>query len=126
MEKIMILEIDRFANLCGHFYNVESENSTLPDCNNGYNCNHPEQEECEEAGGLKIGCCLCRSCPMGYPPSRYDLVKYGVIDPEDVEEGSENESDGDYIIVSDVETLKKLCEAGVESLASRTVREAEQ
>lgn len=125
IEKIMILEINRFANLCGYFYNAEYGNPTLPNCNNGYNCDHQEQSERVEVGEIKIGGCFCRSCPLGYPPDVYDLVKYGVIEPQEMERGREDESDCDYIIVTDVETIKNLRDAGVESLATRTIQEAE-
>ena len=45
MDPVIILELNHFANLCGHFYNAEYHDFSLPNCNNGYNCNRPDQEE---------------------------------------------------------------------------------
>lgn len=122
-DHIIILELNHFANLCGHFFNVCRSYPELPVINNGYNCDHPRQEECVEESGRTIGCCYGWSCPLGYPPSRYDLKKYGVIEDNDC--GDDEEDDLDYIIITDVETIRRLRELGVSGLADRTVAEAE-
>ena len=74
MEPVIILELNHFANLCGHFYNAEYHDFSLPNCNNGYNCNHPEQEEGTEVGDRFIKSCYGWSCPLGYPPDQHDGV----------------------------------------------------
>ena len=126
MEPIIILELDDFANLCGHFYCAEGHDPTLPNCNNGYNCNHPGQEEGTGVWDRFIGSCYGWSCPLGYPPDKYDLRKYGVVDDDgEAYDGSE-EADLDYIIVSDPETIRRLRDMGVNGLATRTMEEAEE
>jgi len=124
VEPVIILEINAFANLCGHFYNAEYHDPLLPNCNNGYNCDHPHQDEGTEAGERFIGSCYAWSCPLGYPPDGHDLKKYGVIG-EDEDVGDEENSDFDYIVVTDPETVKKLRQMGVNGLATRTMEEAE-
>lgn len=124
MEPVIILPINTFANLCGHFYNAEYQDPALPNCNNGYNCRHQCQEEGVEVGERFIGSCYSWSCPLGYPPDAHDLKKYGVID--DDEDGAEDdESTADYIVVTDPETIQKLRKLGIKGLAARTVEEAE-
>ncbi len=66
-----IEDINRFANRCGYFYNACIEKNIS--INNGYNCNHPDQEECEEEEGQKIGKCYCWSCPLGYEADEDDF-----------------------------------------------------
>lgn len=122
-DRIMILELNHFANLCGHFFNVCRTDPELPSINNGYNCAHPGQEETVEKCGKVIGCCYGWSCPLGYPPSEYDLVKYAVV--EDSGDCDEDTSDYDYIIVTDTATIRRLREQGVVGFAGRTMREAE-
>lgn len=125
MEPVIILELDHFANLCGHFYCAEGRDPTLPNCNNGYNCNHPEQEEGTEVGVRVIGSCFGWSCPLGYPPDKHDLRKYGVVDDDGEPCDESEEANLDYIIVSDPETILRLREMGVRGLATRTMEEAE-
>lgn len=98
-DRIMILELNHFANLCGHFFNVCRTDPALSAINNGYNCDHPNQEETVEDSGKVIGCCYSWSCPLGYPPSKYDLMKYAV--DEESNDCDEDTSDYDYIIVTD-------------------------
>ncbi len=121
--RIMILDLNHFANLCGYFFNVRKSAPELPTINNGYNCSHPQQEECVEDAGKVIGCCYGWSCPLGYPPSRYDLEKYGVIEDDGCDD--DEKDDLDYIIVTDVGTIRRLRELNVSGLASRTMAEAE-
>lgn len=125
MEPVIILELNHFANLCGHFYNAEYHDFYLPNCNNGYNCNHPKQEEGIEVGGRVIGSCYGWSCPLGYPPDRRDLMKYGVVDDDGEPDDRGEEADLDYIVISDPETIQRLREIGVNGLATRTMEEAE-
>ncbi len=124
-DRIMILELNHFANLCGHFFNVCRSDPKLPNINNGYNCDHPQQEVYAEEAGKVIGCCYGWSCPLGYPPTRYDLKKYGVIEDDDCGDDDEEEDDMDYIIVTDVGTIRRLRELNISGLANRTVAEAE-
>ena len=111
--KPMILELNHFATLCGYFFNMEHDETLrdFPYCvNNGYNCRHPKQEEYEEENGVQVGKCFCKSCPLGFPPSYGDLVKYGVIDPDAYRDSEDYEMghDVDYIWITDEETLTRL------------------
>lgn len=126
MEPIIILELNHFANLCGHFYCAEAHDPTLPNCNNGYNCDHPDQEEGTEVWDRFIGSCYGWSCPLGYPPDRHDLKKYGVVDDDGEPDDGSEEADFDYIVVSDTDTIRRLREMGVSGLATRTMEEAEE
>lgn len=68
-----IMPINKFANICGYFYNAYIEKDFS--CNNGYNCSHPNQSETDtnEETGEEIGKCYCWSCPMGYEADREDF-----------------------------------------------------
>lgn len=99
--KPIIMDINSFANRCGYFHNAFlTDNISY---NNGYNCRHPLQEETfeDEDSGKCIGGCFSWSCPLGYPPDTEELVKFGVISEPD-------ESDLDYLLITDEETLKRL------------------
>lgn len=123
MDPILILGINEFADLCGCFFNAEFHDLSLPSCNNGYNCKHQEQTEGTEVGDRLIGSCYAWSCPLGYPPSAYDLKKYGVLESGGEDEGEE--SNNDYIVVTDCETVQRLLKMGIKGLATRTMEEAE-
>lgn len=125
MKPVIILELNTFANLCGHFYNAEYHDPALPNCNNGYNCNHPDQEEGVEVSDRFIGSCYGWSCPLGYPPDRHDLKKYGVEDYDGEPDSKDEEADFDYIIVTDPEAVRSLRSMGIDGLATRTMEEAE-
>lgn len=115
----MILELNRFANLCGYFHNACLTDGV--ELNNGYNCRHEKQEEGEEMDGKWIGCCYAHSCPLAFPADYEDLVRHGVIDPEEypAPEKYEEGNDYDYMIVCDEETLRNLRTAGETGLAER-------
>lgn len=119
----MILELNQFANLCGFFFNMEHDEAlkNFP-CrvNNGYNCRHPKQEEYEEENGVQIGKCLCKSCPLGFPPGYDDLVRYGIVDPAAYKSAEEYEMghDTDYIWVTDEAALRRLQSFGVKGAAA--------
>lgn len=56
---VKVAAFDSFAYACKHF-------TTEPWVNNGYGCNHPDQEEVHEDNeGKEGGCCYCFSCPLG-------------------------------------------------------------
>lgn len=46
----------------------------------GYGCNHPAQEETDEAAGKETGRCFCFSCPLGTEAEQCDLTDNGDID----------------------------------------------
>lgn len=89
-----IEELNVFANQCGYFYNAYIEKNIS--VNNGYNCNHKEQEEIETVNGQRIGSCYCFSCPLGNEADEedfkdmeidnqgyeYEEMQYLVIDDE--------------------------------------------
>lgn len=66
MRKTVLFE--EFASRCPYFYSYEKEY-----INNYYNCNHPQQEEAEEAdSGESVGKCYCFSCPLGIEAEQED------------------------------------------------------
>ena len=80
---------DDFVSQCPYF-------NGSADVNNGYGCDHPDQEERENDQGK----CYCWSCPMGYPADEESLEEDdiewpdGKPDPEDMGED-------EYIIKND-------------------------
>lgn len=116
----LILELNDFANLCGHFYNAELSDGIS--ANNGYNCRHPEQEEFrdDEECGVEVGCCFAWGCPLGYAPSYEELIEHGVIDEDDVDPSTELEfTCHDYIVVTDTDTANRLRGGGENGLATK-------
>lgn len=114
----LILELNVFANHCGHFHNAYITDGIS--YNNGYNCRHCKQEESREVDGKRYGACFCHSCPLGYPPAEEDLVKYGILSAEDVDDSDSSESSCDYIVVTDPEIVWKLRGEGIYGEALRT------
>ncbi len=91
MRKAVIFE--EFASRCPYFYYYEKEYT-----NNYYNCNHPQQEEVEEAdNGESVGKCHCFSCPIGIEAEQEDLEDKE-IDWDGLCEDKEVH-DGDYLLV---------------------------
>ena len=78
---------DHFVAKCDYF-NGET------DANNGYGCNHPEQEE--QCDGQ--GCCYCFSCPLGYPADEESLLERDIVWTDGRPEADGMEEDS-YIIV---------------------------
>lgn len=124
----IILELDSFANLCGHFFNACLTDDIS--FNNGYNCDHTEQEEVEtdEESGKEIGCCFAHSCPLAYLADADDLYGHGVIGDEDFVASKQREEetgdrgycgDFEYMVVSDLDTIAKLREQGIMGLAQK-------
>lgn len=74
---------DDFVSACQYF-------NGNTDVNNGYGCNHPEQQETEKG----IGKCFCFSCPLGYPADEESLDEKDIDwdgckpDADDMEEDS--------------------------------------
>lgn len=64
------------------------------DVNNGYGCDHPEQEE-EDYGQGK---CYCWSCPLGYPADKESLMEEDIDWVDGKPEAEEMEEDS-YIIL---------------------------
>lgn len=77
-----VIHIDELADECG-YSNSETE------VNNGYGCDHPDQEEYEIIDGNKCGKCYSFSCPIapslspGYDEDKEILIKNGLDDSED-------------------------------------------
>lgn len=116
---VIVTKLNIFCQHCEHFFDADNEYSDLEhSVNNGYNCNHPDQEETEtvsrEDGGddVKIGCCHATSCPLGYCPTNANLVDWGFLDEDDVEDGCMGFSNKDYIVVTDSKMVEKLVEQG--------------
>jgi hypothetical protein len=89
-----IMRINTLANHCGYFYNAYIENDIS--VNNGYNCNHPEQEEIETIYGQKIGGCHCFSCPLGYEADEEDFENQEIDN-----NGYEENEEGEFIVVDE-------------------------
>jgi hypothetical protein len=90
---------DSFASNC-QFFNCNTE------INNGYGCNHPDQEETEEENGKEQGRCHCFCCPLGIEAEQEDLTDKdnpdaisGEIDWDGMCEDGEV-SEGEYLIVN--------------------------
>lgn len=91
-----IYQINNFANQCGYFYNAYLEDDYI--CNNGYNCNHPLQEECDinEETGEKVGKCFAWSCPLGSEADQEDFD-----DPDIDNNGYTEWEDCEFIVVDE-------------------------
>lgn len=64
--KRKVAVFDDFAYACHYFTSDTS-------VNNGYGCNHPEQEESDpDDSGKEQGKCYCFSCPLGIEPDEED------------------------------------------------------
>lgn len=123
----IILELNSFANLCGHFFNAYLSDDIS--VNNGYNCDHEEQEETyDDETGKMVGCCYAHSCPLAYPADADDLYEHGVIGEDDYKGSKKREEetgnsgyygDYEYMVVSDPATIAKLRELGITGLATK-------
>lgn len=123
-EKVICMELNSFANRCGYFHNAYLTDDFS--YNNGYNCRHPRQEEQakDEETGKCFGGCFGHSCPLGYPPDADDLVNFGMISEEEAaQDYVYGESDSDYIVVTDVDTIKKFRQMGITGLAQAALGE---
>ena len=67
--------------------------------NNGYGCNHPNQEEKEIENDKKQGKCFCFSCPMGYPADEESLSETD-IEWEDGKPELDGMEEDSYIILN--------------------------
>ena len=73
-----IITLDGLVRRCGYF-------NGNADVNNGYGCDHPEQEDIEEGQGR----CFDFSCPLG-------ISLHPETEPLDREYFSQDETDVDY------------------------------
>lgn len=103
--KVVCMDFNTFANRCGYFHNAYLTDGVS--FNNGYNCRHPNQAETIEEDGKRFGGCCCGSCPLGYPPDGDQLEELGILSRKEAQEYHE-ESNHDYIVVTDTTTLAKL------------------
>lgn len=103
--KVACMDFNSLANRCGYFHNAYLTDGVS--FNNGYNCRHPNQGETIEEDGKRFGGCYCWSCPLGYPPDGDQLEELGILSHEEAQEYHE-ESNHDYIVVTDTDMLAKL------------------
>ena len=91
-----IHQINNFANSCGYFYNAYIDGDFA--CNNGYNCNHPNQEETDinDETGESIGKCYAWSCPLGFEADEEDFTN-----PEIDQNGYTEWEESEFIVVDD-------------------------
>jgi hypothetical protein len=63
-----LITIDDLTGICGYFNGAVS-------VNNGYGCNHPDQEETDidRETGKEQGKCYCHSCPIAYQADYEDM-----------------------------------------------------
>lgn len=100
MKKVVLF--DTFAYNCPFFYTFGNGN-----INNGYNCDHPEQEymedvedeeDIEETEMKECGCCYTFSCPLGFKAEQQDWLDKDQIDWDGLCESGEVE-EGEYFLV---------------------------
>ena len=112
-----VVHIDELANVCGYF-------ATQTDANNGYGCNHPDQEEFEmlyqdnkgythredKEPKVKQGKCYSWSCPLATECDLEDLREHSpeYYDDWKNEEYGPGEAGADLVLVCDEELIKKL------------------
>lgn len=91
MSKRLIM-LDDLVCICGH-YNPDTN------VNNGYGCNHPNQEQTDidKETGKEQGKCYGFSCPIAYTADLEDMRK---LDP-DLAEEYKNDADENGEIESD-------------------------
>ncbi len=93
----VIMQLNTFANMCGHFFNCNMEPGykDKPNVNNGYNCDHPDCGDADEG----IGKCLASACPLAFPADGLDCQKAGMTHEECEDCGREDcECEEDYMI----------------------------
>ena len=92
-----IYQINKFANQCGYFYNAYMKEGF--NCNNGYNCKHPQQEETDtnELTGKEVGKCYAWSCPLGCEADQEDFD-----DPDIDNDGYTEWEDCEFIVIDDL------------------------
>ncbi|NBJ99223.1 hypothetical protein D5282_18420 [bacterium 1xD8-48] len=78
---------DYFVDDCPYF------NGNV-DVNNGYGCDHPEQEERDFGQGK----CYCRSCPLGYPADEESLLETDIEWVDGKPESADAMEEYSYII----------------------------
>lgn len=110
MKKRILMDLDELTKHCGHFV-------ADTDLNNGYGCNHPDNEaqekvsinenpgpfghryEVNENGKHKFGCCYCFVCPFGHIPYLADLKELDKdLYDEYKDDKPDDESEEDYLI----------------------------
>lgn len=112
-----VVHIDELANVCGYF-------ATQTDANNGYGCNHPDQEEFEmlyqdnkgythredKEPKVKQGMCYAWSCPLATECDLQDLKEHSQVYYEEWKdrEYDPSEAGADLVLVGDEELIKKL------------------
>jgi len=74
----VLMEINKWANRCGYFFNACLDPDTNITVNNGYNCRHPECGHTARG----IGCCYTWSCPFGYEADEEDCINFGLTHEE--------------------------------------------
>ena len=88
-ENLVPIAMDRLVEICGHF------NSRSP-VNNGYGCNHPEQEDQEaDEDEKEHGRCFSFTCPIAmemHASEPLDKYLFDILGekPEDTGEGEWN------------------------------------
>lgn len=70
----VIMPLNTWANMCGHFFNSSYGNFFGPHVNNGYNCDHVDNEEVYE----HVGCCYAHSCPLAYHDDGLMCQRFGI------------------------------------------------
>jgi len=85
-----IVRFEEFAYVCP-YSTAETE------VNNGYGCNHPEQDETEEGQGK----CYCWSCPLGSEAEAEDADDENVdLDGISKEELAGAEGNSEYLLIN--------------------------
>ncbi len=88
-----LIQLDTLRCQCGYAYDYDAEN-----INNGYNCNHEDNEEYETRDNKHIGKCYTWSCPIA---QHADLEDMKELDSVLYEEYKTEADDQGYIDNSD-------------------------
>lgn len=89
----VLLQIDTLRCQCGYAYDYDDAN-----INNGYNCNHPDNEDYEIQKNKHIGKCFTWSCPIAHHADLKDMKK---LDSDLYDEYKSEANDLGYLDESD-------------------------
>jgi hypothetical protein len=122
-----VISIDELADLCGYF-------TSATDANNGYGCNHPEQENYEmlykdESGytqrenttgskEVKQGKCYAFSCPLASKCNMEDLMEYDKDEYDDIKSSNPDMNDDELDLEVDRYDLMLINEKNLNKKAS--------
>lgn len=97
-----LIMIDQLTKICG-YYNGDVS------VNNGYGCDHPDQDETDfdDDLGREQGKCYCHSCPIAHSADYEDMQNLDTELAEQYKDDIEslNNGDTDWMVYDDGEQL---------------------